>query len=214
MSASSTWLLPRAPSFLSVSRAPVALSLGREPYEHGRKSASTNGSRPPFLASAPPPGPGFRLTRFHASWRTSSLQIRSISAWKRLPGCRLAAAHSRRCSCRTLSIDSRRSGELGPDPPAMPPRLPAPSTRPPQGSFPPVTLFVVAIDGTTTPSDSRCTELDFTFGLYEPPRPDSGRADGPLGFRTPPWTRAAPHTPRRSPSRPGTSETDVAFTVT
>jgi len=245
MSASSTWLLPRAPSLLSVSRASVALRFGRKPYDDGRKSASKIGSSTSFAAicttrsrivgmprglcppspfgmyrrktgfgryvparsataisskksvtpccsistkvwASTPAEPRFRLTRFHASWRTSPLQIRSTSAWKRLPGCRLAATHSRRCSCRTLSIGSRRSGWLGPDPPAMPSRLPALSTRPPQGPFPPATLFVVAIHGTTTPSDSRCTELAFTFGLYEPPRPDPGRADGPLVFRTPP----------------------------
>jgi len=36
------------------------------------------------------------------------------------------------------------------------------------------------------PSDSRCTALDFAFGLYESPRPDTGRADGPLLFRIAP----------------------------
>ncbi len=43
--------------------------------------------------------------------------------------------------------------------------------------------FVTAIVGTSVPSDSRCTALDFAFGLYESPRPDTGRADGPLQFR-------------------------------
>ena len=49
--------------------------------------------------------------------------------------------------------------------------------------------------GTTIPSDSRCAALDFAFGLYEPPCPDDGCADGSLVFRTSPCTRAAPPTP-------------------
>ena len=38
--------------------------------------------------------------------------MRSISAWKRRPGCCLAALHSRRCNWRTLSTDSRPPGWL------------------------------------------------------------------------------------------------------
>ena len=41
----------------------------------------------------------------------------------------------------------------------------------PQGSFPPAALFVVAIVGTTTPSDSRCAALDFAFGAACRPLP-------------------------------------------
>jgi hypothetical protein len=55
------------------------------------------------VTSSTPAAPLFFFTRFHASFRTSLLKMRSYSAWKRRPGCRLAAAHSRRGSCRTLS---------------------------------------------------------------------------------------------------------------
>ena len=133
-----------------------------------------------------PPRPRFLLTRFHASARTSRLAMRSYSAWKRRPGCRLAATHSRRWSCRTLSAGVRPRGWLGPDLPAMPSRLPPPPTRPPQGPFPPAALFFAPIAGTTAPSDSRCAALAFAFGLYEPPCRDDGDADGPPVFRTSP----------------------------
>ena len=69
---------------------------------------------------------------------------------------------------------------------AMPSRSPPSTARSPQGPFPPVALLVAALAGTTTPSDSRCPALDFTFGLYEPPRPDLGHADGSLLFHTEP----------------------------
>ena len=68
--------------------------------------------------------------------------------------------------------------------------------------------------GTTIPSDSRCTALDFAFGLYEPPRPDKGCTDGSLVFRTSPCTRAAPHTPPQSIAGFGAPTIDVAFAVT
>ena len=133
-----------------------------------------------------PAAPRFRFTRFHASRRTSPLHTRSYSAWKRRSGCRLATDHSRRWSSRTLSTGLRPRGKLGPVLPAMPSRLP-PSTAPsPQGPFPPVALFVAALTGTTVPSDSRCTRRDFTVGLYAPPCPDEGCADGSLLFHTEP----------------------------
>ena len=44
MSASSTWLPPRAPRTRSVSSACVALRFGRKPYDEARKSASKMGS--------------------------------------------------------------------------------------------------------------------------------------------------------------------------
>ena len=44
MSASSTWLPPRAPCTRSVSSACVALRFGRNPYDEARKSASKMGS--------------------------------------------------------------------------------------------------------------------------------------------------------------------------
>jgi len=80
-----------------------------------------------------------------------------------------------------------------------------------------VTAFVVEICasacGTTIPSDSRCAARDFAFGLYAPPRPDVGCADGPLVFRAVPCTRAAPRTPSRSRARSGAGARDVAFAV-
>src|SRR3989449_11693174 len=93
----------------------------------------------------------------------------------RSPGARLAAAHSWRCSCRTLARGTRPPESLGPVLPAILSRLPAPPARSPQGPFPPAALFVtafVAVDlptacGTAIPSDSRCTALDFATGLYE-----------------------------------------------
>ena len=60
----------------------------------------------------------------------------SYSAWKRLPGARLAAAHSRRCSCRTLSRGLRPPGLLGPVVPAIPSRLPAPLDMTTPGTLP------------------------------------------------------------------------------
>src|SRR5262245_12212073 len=98
----------------------------------------------------------------------------------------------------------------------MPSRLPPRLPYPPQGPFPPGALFFTPIPGTTIPSDSRCATPDFAFGLYGPPCRDDGRADGPLVFRAPPSTRAAPHTPgepvARAPPDPGA--TDMAFAVT
>src|SRR5688572_28835651 len=137
----------------------------------------------------------------------------SYSAWKRLPGARLAAAHSRRCSRCTLSRGLRPPGLLGPLLAAIPLRVPAPTTRSPQGSLPPAAFFVAAIDGTMIPSDSRCTAADFVFDLYGSPSPDEGHADGSLVFRTPPCTRAALPTPPESTTRFGTSAVDVAFAV-
>jgi len=77
-------------------------------------------------------------------------------------------------------------------------------------------LFATPIPGTTAPSDSRCATLDFAVGLYETSCPDKGRADGPLVFRAPPSTRAAPHTPEEPDalSAPELGATDVAFAVT
>src|SRR5438132_12317596 len=136
--------------------------------------------------------------------------MRSYSAWKRRSADRLAASHSRPWSCRTCSL-----GWLGRVASTMPSRLPPPSARLPQGPFPPATLFVVAIDGTTIPSDSRCAALDFALGLYEAPCRDDGDADGSLVFRTAPCTRAAPSTPVGPSTRsPDTGAEDVAFVVT
>src|ERR1700731_4597394 len=262
MSASSTWWYPLAPSFLSVSRAAVALRRGRNPYEHGKKSASKIGSStsfaaiwttrsrtvgmpngrflpsafgmyrrsttpgrylcvrstapssskkrstpycstPAIVSASTPAAPLLALTRFHASFRTSPRKRWWYSAWKRLAGFRLAADHSRRCSCRTFSRGLRPPGSLGPLSAAIPSRLPAPTTPPPQGPFPPATLFAVAISGTTIPSDSRCARPDFAFGLYGRACRDDGCADGPLVFRALPCTRAAPPPPPGPPAGSG-----------
>ena len=98
----------------------------------------------------------------------------------------------------------------------MPSRLPPSPTRPPQGPFPPVALFVATISGTTVPSDSHRAVPDFTIGLYGPPRRDHGRADGSLLFRPDPCSRAAPRTPEGPPalSPPDLSAVDMAFAVT
>src|SRR2546430_4368251 len=85
-----------------------------------------------------------------------------------------------------FSMGSRPRGKLGPVLPAMPSRLPPPTAPSPQGSFPPVAFFVATLNGTTIPSASRCTSLDFAFGLFEPPFPAVGCTAGPLLFRTEP----------------------------
>ena len=55
--------------------------------------------------------------------------------------------------------------------------------------------------------------LAFTVGLYEPRGPDPGCADGPLVFRSPPCTRAAPSTPPESIAGFGAPPIDIAFAV-
>ena len=134
----------------------------------------------------------------------------------------LALTPSRLGSSRASAGGHTPLRSLGPVLPAIPSRLPAPSARSPQGPFPPAALFVTAfvspdrseVFSTTIPSDSRCTVLDFAIGLYEPLRPDSGSADGPLVFRTPPDTRAAPSTPPEPTSSFGTPKVVMAFAVT
>jgi len=64
------------------------------------------------------------------------------------------------------------------------------------------------------PSDSRCAAANFTFGLYDTPCPDKGRADGSPVFRVDLSTHAAAHTPREPSARFGSSADDVAFAVT
>src|SRR5215207_718595 len=127
--------------------------------------------------------------------------MRSISAWKRRPGCRLAVLQSRRCNWRTLSEDSRPPGWLEPVWPVMPSRVLAGPTLPPQGPFAPPALFVTGLVTTTVPSDSRCAALAFADGLYEPRCRDAGCTDGPLVFRPTPCPRAALLTPPSSCAR-------------
>ena len=120
------------------------------PARNAAPSSPRNDSTPRCSISASvsestPAEPRFRLTRRHASRRTSSLQIRSIRAWKRRFGDRLAAAHRRRCNWRTLSRGTRLPGELGPGSPAMPSRVLATTPCPPQGPFPPAAFCCTAL---------------------------------------------------------------------
>src|SRR5919197_3025673 len=98
----------------------------------------------------------------------------------------------------------------------MPSRVLARPPCPPQGPFAPRALFVARLSTTTVPSDARCAARDFAVGLYAPRCPDSGRADGPLVFRSSPCPRAAPHTPPRPATRapPDWGIADVAFAAT
>ncbi len=209
-------------------RRPSALGIYRRRTSCGRyvparsavPSSSRKASTPRCSISASvslstPAEPRFRLTRRHASRRTSSLQIRSIRAWKHRFRDRLAAAQRRRCNWRTWSRGARLSGELGPVSPAMPSRVLALTPCPPQGPFPPAAFCFTAIRSTMAPSDSRCAAPAFTFGLCGPRCPDSGCADGPLVFRPTPCPRAAPPTPPRPPARapPDRGAEDVAFAV-
>ena len=82
------------------SAAPSSSSMRSTPY------CSTAAS----VSRSTPAAPRFRFTRRHASCRTSRLQIRSIRAWKRRSGDRLAATQSRRCNWRTLSMGGRPPG--------------------------------------------------------------------------------------------------------
>ena len=207
------------PSALSTYRRRTAFGW----YSPTRSSVRSSSRKPstPFCSicssvSASTPAQPFLLrTRFHASHRTSRLWIRSYRAWNRRSGCRLAALHSRIRSRRTLSMPLRPPGSLVRAVPDMPSRLPASPARPPQGPFPPAALFVAAFFGTTIPSDSRCAAADFTFGLYGPPCPDSGHADGSLLFPVFPSARAAPPTPGRPPalSLPVPCAAGLAFAV-
>src|ERR1700674_1473955 len=142
--------------------------------------------------------------------------MRSINAWKRRPGCRLAALQSRRCNWRTLSVDSRPPGWLEPVEPVMPSRVLTLPTLPPRGPFAPLAFFVASLVTTMVPSDARCAALAFTVGLYEPLCRDLGGTDGPLVFHFAPCPRAAPRTPPRlaalrAPDGPASS---MAFAAT
>ena len=76
----------------------------RSVFERSFKNDSSPNARMLAIVSASTPAaPWFRFTRSHAFSRTSRLQMRSYSAWNRLPSSRLAAAPRRRCSRSTLS---------------------------------------------------------------------------------------------------------------
>jgi hypothetical protein len=169
----------------------LSTALGR--YRPSRSSAPSSPRKrsTPYCSTSTsvwastPAEPRLALTRFHASSRTSLRKMRSYSAWKRRPGSRLAATHSRRWSCRTLSGSFMTRGWLA-RLAGMPSRLPPPTARSPQGPFPTPALCCAGIDGTTTPSDSRCAATAFAFGLCGAPGPDEGGTDGSLVFRTSP----------------------------
>ena len=114
-----------------------------------------------------PGGTTICRTRSHASHRTSSRWIRSYRAWKRRPADCLAAAHSLRCSRRTLSIGStRRCGVIGPGGPGHALTLTRSASMTKVGALPSRRVSCTPITGTTTPSDSRCAPFAFTTGLY------------------------------------------------
>ena len=142
-----------------------------------------------------PAAPPLLRTRSHAFCRTSLLQIRSNSAWKRRPGSRLAARKSARWSSRTLSV-----GLLGLA--AMPSHLPPSARATKAGSLPSTGVVAAGIDGTTNPSDSLPARLPFALGLWAPPSPDVGRWRGPLLFRVELSSHALLHTPGKSCAAP------------
>ena len=142
-----------------------------------------------------PAAPPLLRTRSHAFCRTSLLQIRSNSAWKRRPGSRLAARKSACWSSRTLSM-----GLLGLA--AMPSHLPPDTRATKAGSLPSAGVVATGIDGTTNPSDSLPARLPFALGLWAPPSPDVGRWVGPLLFRVGLSSHALLNTPRKSCAAP------------
>ena len=163
--------------------------------------SARNGSTPrcsisASVARSTPAEPRFRLTRRHASWRLSALQIRSNRAWKRRPGGRLAAIQSWRCRWRTLSRGFHPSGTLDPVVPVMPSYLPASPTCPSQGRFPPVALVVTTSRGTTTPSDARCAARVFTIGHTRASAPTRAAQTG-LSCSVPLRVRERRPVPRR-----------------
>ena len=142
-----------------------------------------------------PAAPPLLRTRSHAFCRTSLLQIRSNSAWKRRPGSRLAARKSACWSSRTFT-----TGLL--DLAVMPSHLP-PSTRATKaGSLPSTGVVATGLDGTTNPSDSLPARRPFALGLWTPPSPDIGRWVGPLLFRVELLPHALLSTPGKSCAAP------------
>ena len=131
-----------------------------------------------------PPRRGSVFTRRHASWRTSRLQIRSIRAWKRRSGDRLAATQSRRCNWRTLSRTDAHRGSWNRACRSCPraclldhrDHRRDPSLRSRCSSR--------ASSLLRSPRTPAAHALAFAIGLYEPRCPDPGRADGPLVFRS------------------------------
>jgi hypothetical protein len=195
-----------------------------------RRPVSSKKRSTPYCSTLPivwlstPAAPWFLLTRFHASREdVTSRRCGRTARGSALPGARLAAAHSWRCSCRTLSCGSSPPEWLGPVLPAILSRLPAPfrldhrrdlSLPPRCSSRRSFARLAPTLCGTTTPSDSRCAALDFAFWLIRATSPRRGRyADGSLEFRTSPCTRAAPHTPPGPVARFGTRAMDMACAV-
>src|SRR3989449_184842 len=71
-----------------------------------------------------------------------------------------------------------------------------------QSRGPSLQAVVLPFTGTTTPSDSLPTPRRFGLALSTQPCSDVSRRVGPLQFRTGPWTRAAPRTPKGSSAAP------------
>ena len=122
-------------------RRPSAFGMYRRRTGGGRylparraEASSLNIRSTPYCSTAAnvspstPAPPRLRFTRRHASQRRSALQTRSIRAWKRRSGDRLAATQSRRCNWRTFAMGAGPSGELVPVSPDMPSRVLAPPT--------------------------------------------------------------------------------------
>src|SRR5437870_5274699 len=71
-----------------------------------------------------------------------------------------------------------------------------------QSRGPSLQAVLLPFAGTPTPSDSLPTPRRFGFALSTWSCSDSSRRVGPLQFRTGPWTRAAPRTPKGSSAAP------------
>src|SRR2546428_6061593 len=71
-----------------------------------------------------------------------------------------------------------------------------------QSRRPSLQAVVLPFTGTPTPSDSLPTPRRFGLALSTQPCSDVSRRVGPLQFRTGPWTRAAPRTPKGSSAAP------------
>src|SRR5947199_7593499 len=71
-----------------------------------------------------------------------------------------------------------------------------------QSRGPSLQAVLLPFAGTSTPSDSLPTPRRFGLALSTWLCSDASRRVGPLQFRTGPWTRAAPPTPKRSSAAP------------
>ena len=275
MSASSTWLPPRAPRLRRVSSACVALRRGRKPYEHGRKSASKIGSSTSFAAicttrsrtvgmpsgrcfpsafgmyrrstacgrylparsvglRAPPGSAPRRAARSPRASRhrrprrpcsaspastpprrTSLLQMRSYSAWKRRPGDRLAAAHSRRWSCRTLSTGLRPPGWLDRVVAGHALALTSSRDATTAGALPSGRVVLSRPSSVLRPPRTPAAQRSISPSAYTSRLAVTTAAQTGLSCSAPLLERVLLPVPRRDPPRaPDSRASDVAFAVT